>query len=128
MTAIIMRMAKALPVWLWLALAAAGAVAGAVSIGLSQAGTIGDLESSLQESRQATADAEHRARQQARRYNRQIDAMGKAVAAQKGYAREAENRARGLQKRIQRARGDSDALDACLGMPLPDGMADSLRQ
>lgn len=128
MIAVIMRVAQALPVWLWATLAVAGAMAAAVAIGLGQASTIGELETSLAQSERSAAQARAAIEEQAQQYNRQLEAMGQAVAAQKGYALDAQDRAQALQKRIQQARGEDDALDACLGMPLPDGMADGLRQ
>lgn len=128
MISIALRMARAVPVWLWAVLAAVGAVAAAVAIGLSQASAIGELEAEAKQSREQVEEARAAMRQQAERHRQQVVAMGEALAAHKGYARDAKGRARELEKRIAQAGDDDDALDACLGMPLPTDVADGLRQ
>lgn len=113
---------------LWLALALVAGAIGVVTTGLHQARTIGSLEGEVDTQRAAIKElgqqlgAQHRAHQQA------LAARDAALAAEKAHTHRAERRAKGLAASIQEERVADADVDACMGMRLPDGIAERLRQ
>jgi uncharacterized protein (DUF3084 family) len=113
---------------LWLALALVVGAAGVVAAGLHQARTIGEQKAELA-TRQAAI--EELGRQLARQHEQHQAAMAArdaALASHRQQAQAAQARAAALDRQFTEARSADADVDACMGMRLPDGIADSLRQ
>lgn len=66
--------------------------------------------------------------QQHQQYQQDIAARDSAVEAQRQQAQAASQRAESLADVIDQSRVESGDVDACMGMQLPDAIADGLRQ
>lgn len=113
---------------LWLALALVAGAAGVVLVGLYQARTIGTLEAEMAAKQAAIEELGHQLGRQHRQHQAAMAARDAALEAEKAHALAARNRARGLSDEIRNARAANAEIDACMGVHLPDGLAERLRQ
>ncbi|QTP60916.1 DUF2570 family protein [Billgrantia antri] len=108
------------------------AVVGLLALGLyqlrSQAETIGTLRADKATQRQAIEQLGHALTAQAEHHARQLAARDAALAAERSHAAEARQRADSLAAEIQNARDSHADFDACMGLQLPAGVAERLRQ
>lgn len=113
---------------LWLALALVAGAIGVVAAGLHQARTIGELEADLATKRAAIQELGNQLAQQHRQHQQALAARDAALQAERAHAREAQARAEGLAGAMENARASDAEIDACMGVRLPDGLAERLRQ
>ncbi|MGM0825684.1 MAG: hypothetical protein ACQEUY_13305 [Pseudomonadota bacterium] len=113
---------------LWLALGLAGGVVGAAAWGLHQASTIGELKADMAAKQAVIEGLGYQMDQQQRQHETAIAARDAALATERAYARDAQQRAESLTTEIQKARATDEEIDACLGLRLPDAIADRLRE
>lgn len=113
---------------LWLALALVAGAASVVAIGLHQARTIGELEADIATKQAAIESLGHQMNEQRRQHEQALAARDVALEAERSHARDARARAESLSSEIDQARATDDEIDACLGMRLPDRIAERLRQ
>lgn len=132
MTALARWVIGLLPAKAWLALAVLALVAGAGWLGAStitdQAARISALEAEVANKRAAIQELGDQLGDQQQRHARELAARDAALVAERAHAQAAKARARTLTHQIDEARNADDAVDACMGMALPAGIADSLRQ
>ena len=108
------------------------AAAAFVALGLyqvqSQAQQIGELEAHNAKQREAIVQLGETLGEQHTRHQRELSARDAAVEAHRQEAQQAQARAANLETQFTQARSADADVDACMGMQLPDGIADSLRQ
>lgn len=113
---------------LWLALALVAGAAGVVAMGLYQARTIGELESDNATKQAAIEELGQQLAAQHQQHRQALAARDAALEAERAHTREAQARAQGLASEIEKARATDEQIDACMGLRLPAGLADRLRQ
>ncbi|MDT0499697.1 MULTISPECIES: hypothetical protein [unclassified Halomonas] len=113
---------------LWLAVGLAAGAASVVAVGLHQARTIGEQEAELAIRQAAIEELGSQLARQHEQHQVAMAARDAALEAEKAHALAAQNRARGLSDEIRNARAADAEIDACMGVRLPDGLAERLRQ
>ncbi|KAA0014418.1 DUF2570 domain-containing protein [Billgrantia pellis] len=113
---------------IWAALAAAGLLALGLYQLRAQAEEIGALQAENATQRQAIDQLGHALTAQHEHHARQLAARDAALDAERAHAAEARQRADSLSHEIRHARATDADIDACMGLQLPAGIADSLRQ
>lgn len=113
---------------LWLAVAALAGVALGLYQIRSQAEEIGRLEAESATQAQAVTRLGELLAEQRERHQEELAARDAALASHRQQAQAAQARAAALDRQFTEARSADADVDACMGMRLPDGIADSLRQ
>jgi len=111
-----------------LALVVVASAAGVVAAGLHQARTIGELEAELTIKQAAIEELGHQLARQHEQHQAALVARDAALEAERAHAQQALQRAQGLAGEIRNARTANAEIDACMGVRLPDSLADRLRQ
>ncbi|MCK0743577.1 hypothetical protein [Chromohalobacter nigrandesensis] len=113
---------------LWGAVAALAGAAAVVGIGLHQAQSIGELEAKVATKQAAIDKLGNKLEAQDERHQQALAARDAALVAARAHTRDAQARTRSLADEIKNARATDEQIDACMGMQLPGGIADRLRQ
>lgn len=113
---------------LWVAVAGVAGIAAVIGIGLHQAQAIGELEAKVATKQAAIDELGNQLEAQDERHQQALAARDAALVAERAHVRDAEARTRSLANEIKKARATDEQIDACMGMQLPGGIADSLRQ
>lgn len=95
---------------------------------LDQAKQVGALEADIDTQQLVIEGLGIQLGQQERQHEKELAARDAAIVAAQKMARDAEERAVHLEDQFTQARATDADIDACMGMPLPAGIADSLRQ
>ncbi|WP_280565281.1 hypothetical protein [Chromohalobacter sp. 48-RD10] len=113
---------------LWLTVAGVAGAAAVVGIGLHQAQSIGALEAEVATKQATIDDLGNQLEAQDERHQQELAARDAALVAERAHARDAEARTRSLAAEIKKARGADEQINTCMGVQLPGGIADRLRQ
>lgn len=113
---------------LWLAIGLALAAWWIATTILAQAEQIGTLQADIATKQAAIDELGQQLADQHAQHQIELLARDTAAAVEHEQHAQAESRASMLAHQLNQARVTDAAIDACLGMPLPAGIADSLRQ
>lgn len=113
---------------LWAGLGVVLALAATAALVVHQSRAIGGLEAEVVTKQATIHEMGNRLTSQERQHERELSARNQAIAAERAHARQAKDRAATLAQQINNARDADGDVDACMGMALPAGIADSLRQ
>ncbi|MDR5887549.1 hypothetical protein [Vreelandella janggokensis] len=113
---------------LWAGLALVAGAAGVVAVGLDQAHTIGEQRAEMESQQALVESLGYQLQAQQRQHEKNLAARDAALVAEREHARAAQQRAKTLSTQINQERAANAELDACMGLQLPDSIAERLRQ